>query len=151
MADRYNTRKIRFSDIPLEALEAIAMVFNYGAEKYSLDNWRQPPYFERKVFEDCITRHTAAIHRGELIDPESGCLHSAHIACNAIMAVYYDLYGHFYNMTCPHTYAKAIRDTLIEEWNDAIDRTLKQKAGKKWDDPEEDECEQASKEYDDAI
>ena len=95
MADRKNKLKVRYSDIPREVLEAVAMVFNYGALKYSQDNWRTAPFFERKVFSDCIDRHTTELSKGCVLDVESGCYHSAHKACNALMELYYDIHGLF--------------------------------------------------------
>ena len=65
------------------AMQAIAEVGTYGAEKYSADNWMQ--------VEDGIERYTDAMYRhlldeaaGEALDDESGLMHAAHAAWNAI-------------------------------------------------------------------
>ena len=102
MADRESkvTEKrqldLSFSDMfPPECMAAIMEVFDEGAKKYSRDNWRTAPYFKRDNIVKSLFRHQQAIADGQLYDSESGKLHSAHIAVNAIFQLYYDLKGLF--------------------------------------------------------
>lgn len=68
------------------ALQAVCEVGTFGAHKYSADNWLQVP--------DALSRYCNAKHRhmlaaatGETHDPESGLLHAAHEAWNALAAL----------------------------------------------------------------
>jgi hypothetical protein len=61
------------------ALEQIAQVLAFGAEKYNPDNWRGGIRHRRLI--DAALRHLLAIADGEDIDPESGLLHAAHLGC----------------------------------------------------------------------
>jgi hypothetical protein len=65
------------------AMQAIAEVGTYGAAQYGVDNWLE--------VEDGIERYTDALYRhlldeaaGEALDDESGLMHAAHAAWNAI-------------------------------------------------------------------
>lgn len=68
------------------ALTAVSEVGTFGAKKYSADNWLQVP--------DALGRYCNAKHRhmlaaatGETHDPESGLLHAAHEAWNALASL----------------------------------------------------------------
>lgn len=74
--------KPRYSLIPPNALEGVAMVLTFGAEKYEPNSWQRIEEVERYL--DALMRHTEAIRKGEIIDPESGELHTAHISANAM-------------------------------------------------------------------
>jgi hypothetical protein len=65
------------------ALNEVAKVATFGAEKYTEDGWVTVP--------DGIKRYTAAMHRhlnaearGEINDPESDLSHAAHSCWNAL-------------------------------------------------------------------
>lgn len=65
--------------IPPEALYEIAEVFEFGAKKYGVNNWRRDGYcteFARTY--SSIQRHLNAWWSGEDIDPDSGKSHLAH-------------------------------------------------------------------------
>jgi hypothetical protein len=63
------------------ALAGLAAVMQYGATKYSRNNWRKGlPHTE---IVDSMMRHLAAYVSGENNDPESGLPHIDHILCNA--------------------------------------------------------------------
>ena len=81
-ADRFNKGKPKLSLLHLDALTDTVRVLEFGAEKYSRNNWMKGlPYSE---ILDSMLRHIAALQRGELIDPESGLPHHGHIGCNAM-------------------------------------------------------------------
>jgi hypothetical protein len=81
-ADRYNKDKPKLSLIGLDCLEPCARVLEFGAKKYSRDNWRKGLPVTEII--DSLLRHLSALQRGELIDPESGEGHIGHIQCNAL-------------------------------------------------------------------
>lgn len=65
------------------ALEEVGRVLTFGAQKYSAHSWKhvednQNRYWAAKV------RHELARAKGEERDPETGLLHMAHEACNAL-------------------------------------------------------------------
>lgn len=65
------------------ALAEVAAVGTFGAEKYSPNGWLEvPDAFER--YEDAKLRHFLKRHSGEEFDPDSGLLHLAHEAWNAL-------------------------------------------------------------------
>jgi len=88
-ADRHNEGKVPLSLLPLDCLEQVARVLNYGSRKYTRDNWRKGQ--TRDQIADSMLRHLAAQQRGEVRDLESGELHSAHIATNALFLIWEDL------------------------------------------------------------
>lgn len=61
------------------ALEGLAAVLQFGAKKYAAHNWRGGISWSRLLA--ALLRHTFAILRGELVDPESGLPHVDHIGC----------------------------------------------------------------------
>lgn len=71
--------------IPPEAEEEEAKVWAHGAAKYGVHNWRKGLKSVRIL--SALRRHTSAIIRGEDRDPETGCLHAAHIRCCAAMLI----------------------------------------------------------------
>jgi hypothetical protein len=81
-ADRFNEDKPKFSLIDLKSLELMAEVLEYGAIKYSRDNWKMGLPLSEIL--DSMMRHIAAIQDGEMIDSESGLSHIGHIQCNAL-------------------------------------------------------------------
>lgn len=68
------------------AVDAVVAVGEYGARKYADDNWIKVDNAERR-YTDAMHRHDLAIGRGETHDPESGHLHAAHRAWNALAAL----------------------------------------------------------------
>lgn len=87
-ATRYNQGKIDFTMLPIDALEIEAKVWMMGAEKYGRDNWYKLWGDDTiTVVMQSMLRHVFAIQRGELLDPESGIHHGAHIRANAAMLI----------------------------------------------------------------
>lgn len=65
------------------ALQQVLAVAEYGARKYSPDNWLQVPDAAQR-YTDAMLRHQQAHLRGEALDPESGLPHMAHAAWCAL-------------------------------------------------------------------
>lgn len=86
-AYRANQGKTQWELMPTEALEEVAKVFTYGAQKYDPDNWRKGfPW--RSVFGSGM-RHMQSWLSGEDFDEESGLHHLAHAACNMLFLLQY--------------------------------------------------------------
>lgn len=72
--------KPRPSLVPPTVIRAIAIVRQYGIEKYhDPDNWK---HVEPDRYVDALYRHLLAYIEGEELDPESGYPHLWHMACN---------------------------------------------------------------------
>jgi len=91
---KYDAGKPEYGLIPAYALEEIAKVLTYGAQKYSRDNWKQVPDKERRYF-DAMQRHIWAHKRGEKTDPETGMNHLAHAGCCLLYLAEFDLSPEF--------------------------------------------------------
>ena len=82
-AYRTNENKIRYDLCPAIAQREYAKVWTQGLEKYDAGNWEKGLPFS--VVIASAMRHLEAMRLGEMIDNESGLLHSAHLMCNAAM------------------------------------------------------------------
>lgn len=69
--------------LPPSALLAISRVLTFGAKKYSPDNWKHVVGAKDRYL-DAMFRHLLAYNKGELVDPESGESHLAHLMCCAL-------------------------------------------------------------------
>lgn len=65
------------------ALEAIGAVLTFGAAKYEAHSWQYVEDNHNRYWA-AKTRHELARAKGEQRDPETGMLHLAHEACNAL-------------------------------------------------------------------
>lgn len=91
--NRFNTGKPRVELLSPEAMEETARVWAFGASKYDDHNWKKGIGVMSII--GCILRHTFKIMKGEDIDEESGCLHAAHVICNASMLIYFYKKGQY--------------------------------------------------------
>lgn len=65
------------------ALANVNGVSEYGAEKYTVNGWRDVPDGENRYLE-ALLRHLAKHKDGELFDKDTGLLHVSHMAWNAL-------------------------------------------------------------------
>lgn len=72
------------------ALEAVAGVLTFGAQKYAAHSWHTVPEGETR-YKAALLRHLIAHGKGELHDEESGLLHLAHAACDALFILELEL------------------------------------------------------------
>jgi hypothetical protein len=75
--------------LPVDALEEIAKVLQFGAEKYEPRNWEKGMKWSR-IYAACI-RHLWAWFRGEDQDQETGITHLAHSGCCVLFLISYHL------------------------------------------------------------
>lgn len=65
------------------AIKAVAAVSAFGSTKYAWGGWRYvPDGIDR--YSDAMVRHVADEAEGQVVDAESGLLHAAHTAWNAL-------------------------------------------------------------------
>jgi len=88
-AMRNNTGKPQWSLVDFDALIPLLYVLEFGAQKYSRDNWKK--YMPANEILDSMMRHMIAMVRGELVDPESGYPHIGHIMENAMFYSFHHL------------------------------------------------------------
>lgn len=86
---KFDMGKSRMSLIPFTALRALGDVYTLGAQKYADHNWLKGMKWSR--LQDAMLRHYERFAAGEEIDPETGLLHSAQMAWNAIGLLTYQL------------------------------------------------------------
>ena len=79
VALKADDEKIRMELLSPVALEAIAKVMTFGAQKYTDHNWRKGFKWSRLI--GAALRHLMAFMKGEDKDPESGLPHLAHLGC----------------------------------------------------------------------
>ena len=82
-AFRTNENKIRYDLCPAIAQREYAKIWTEGLKKYPARNWEKGFLFSEVIAS--AMRHLEAMRLGEMIDEESGLLHSAHLMANAAM------------------------------------------------------------------
>jgi len=82
---RYNSGKPRMSLVPPLALKEISKVCTYGAEKHGDWNWAKG--LETMACVDSLLRHLYKWIEGKDTDEESGHMHMAHVAWNAMAII----------------------------------------------------------------
>lgn len=82
VAVKSDAYKTRYELISPTFKRAMADVLTAGSVKYSDHNWRKGFAWSRLM--GAIERHFEAIKLGELTDPETGKLHTAHLACEVM-------------------------------------------------------------------
>ena len=81
--------KPRWSLLPWGPMTCVISVLEFGARKYSADNWQRVPEARQRYF-DASMRHVLAWWQGERIDPESGKHHLAHAVCCMLFLMWFD-------------------------------------------------------------
>jgi hypothetical protein len=108
---RYNDGKLKWGLVHFKSLEPMVRVLMFGAQKYSVDNWKKG--LNNIEILESMQRHLAALMDGELCDVESGISHMGHIQCNAM----------FYNYFLDKNKAAPL---VIDKWEEeAITRGIK--------------------------
>jgi hypothetical protein len=74
------------------ALDEIALVATFGANKYTDDGWVDVPDGVKR-YKDAMYRHLMAEAKGQAVDSESGLLHLAHAAWNILAVLELKLRG----------------------------------------------------------
>ena len=76
---KFDTDKPRMDLLDPLALEGLAKVLTFGANKYASHNWRGGISYSRLIA--AALRHLLAFNRGEDLDSESNLSHIDHAAC----------------------------------------------------------------------
>lgn len=78
-AMKFDAEKPRMELLDPYAMEQLALVLTFGAQKYEPWNWAKGLAFSRLI--GAALRHLFAFAKGEDLDPESGLSHLAHAMC----------------------------------------------------------------------
>lgn len=65
------------------AIEAVAAVSTFGASKYAWKGWESVDDGVAR-YSDAMVRHLLKEGKGEVLDPDSGLAHAAHVAWGAL-------------------------------------------------------------------
>lgn len=79
---KHDQEKPRYDLLPAGAIDDLAKILTFGAKKYSPNSWQEVDNGLNR-YRAALLRHTFAMQRGEILDPESGLPHSAHAMCCA--------------------------------------------------------------------
>lgn len=88
---KYDYGKAPLSLLPGQALEMIAEVFGFGAQKYARYNWTNGFHWSRLI--DSSYRHLNAFNAGKDLDDESKLSHLAHLGCCVLMLLEHQARG----------------------------------------------------------
>lgn len=80
---KHDQDKVDYSLLPIEPIEEVLRVFQFGAEKYARWNYRKG--FKQSRLIAAAFRHITSHMRGEDFDAESGFRHLAHAGCCILM------------------------------------------------------------------
>lgn len=80
-ADAGKTNPLLLHEDMNTALRLVNRVLDYGAQKYERGGWKK---VHGDRYKEALIRHLRDILAGEDFDNESGLLHLAHLACNAL-------------------------------------------------------------------
>lgn len=88
---RYNNGKLHWSLVHFKSFEPMIKVLEYGANKYSPDNWKKG--LDEKELLESLQRHVASLidkvnENQEPIDEETKLHEIGHIMCNAMFYSY---------------------------------------------------------------
>lgn len=78
--------------LPFEALEEVSKVLGFGAEKYSIHNWRGG--FDWSRLQSAALRHLSAHIQGVNKDEETGLSHVAHATSCLLFLLAHELNGY---------------------------------------------------------
>jgi len=78
-AIKHDSDKLPMHLLSTEALNQVAAVLQFGADKYDAHNWRKGFIWSRTI--SAALRHLLAFNAGEDRDPESNFSHIAHAMC----------------------------------------------------------------------
>jgi hypothetical protein len=90
---KFDTEKLRYDLVPMDALDAIVKRFTHGAAKYTPGNWQKVDDAVER-YSAALMRHFSAYRQGERDDPEApGLSHIGAVAWNALVLVWFALRG----------------------------------------------------------
>ena len=91
LGSKFDTGKLRWGTLmPWEALTEVVKVLEHGAVKYEVNNWQIVPGARERYLNSGL-RHLIAYAEGEKLDPDTELSHMAHLICNALFLLAFDI------------------------------------------------------------
>jgi len=87
---KHDQGKLRWTLLPWDAIEQVVRILEFGVRKYSEGGWMTVPNARRRYL-DALIRHAVAYAAGEREDADSKLPTMAHVACNALFLLWFDL------------------------------------------------------------
>lgn len=82
--------KVMMDLLPWAELEEIGKVYTAGAKKYGPNRWQNLPNgYER--YKGAMLRHLTEVEKGDIFDNDTGCMHAAQVAWNAIAMLHFKM------------------------------------------------------------
>ncbi len=82
--------KVRMELLPFPELKEVARVLTAGAKKYGANNWQNLDDGYNRYL-GAMLRHLTEVQQGNIIDSDTGCLHIAQVACNALFMLHFKM------------------------------------------------------------
>lgn len=79
--------KLRWDLLPMVEIEDIVRVYHAGAKKYGENRWQGLENGYQR-YKAALLRHLLEAEKGNMVDEDTGCLHLAQVAWNAIAMLY---------------------------------------------------------------
>lgn len=89
---KHDNGKLRWDLLPIRELEEIVKVYTFGATKYGDNKWQRLENGKERYYA-ALLRHLAEYRKGHSVDDESGLLHIAQVAWNAIALLFIEKDG----------------------------------------------------------
>lgn len=86
---KFDSEKLEWSLLPIDALCVVVMVFMFGARKYGKRNWENGMDWSRMYNAAC--RHMTKWYVGQTFDTETGINHLAHAIVSLMMVLAYQM------------------------------------------------------------
>lgn len=90
--------KLMWELLPLPLLEEVVKVYTAGAQKYGANQWQNLDNGYQR-YKAALLRHLVEFEKGNPVDTDTGCLHLAQVAWNALAMLYFSLKGEQDNET----------------------------------------------------
>ena len=87
---KHDDTKPRWSLLPNGTVATVVAVLEFGAKKYSVDNWQTIPDAERRYYDAAMRHIDAWRFKKDLNDPDSGLPHLAHAVCCLLFLMWFD-------------------------------------------------------------
>jgi hypothetical protein len=89
---KFDSEKLRYDLVPMDALDEVVKRFTHGAAKYAPDSWKKLDNAVER-YSAALMRHYSAYRQGERLDPEApGLSHIGAVAWNALALVWFELH-----------------------------------------------------------
>ena len=118
MTTKHDQEKLRPTLLPMDALNEVIKVLEFGATKYSIDNWKTVIGAKQRYL-DAFLRHGMSTASGDKLDAESELSHMAHAVCCGLFYIWFELDEQkTQSVTSAMKNKSALRRTIEQREND---------------------------------